>query len=62
LIALGAVLLSLAGAGSALADKYVALGDSYSSGTGTRTYFDSVVSAPSTPTPTCSASDGRTRS
>ena len=41
LIALGAVLLSLAGAGSALADKYVALGDSYSSGTGTRTYFDS---------------------
>lgn len=34
-------LLSLASAGSALADKYVALGDSYSSGTGTRTYYDS---------------------
>lgn len=29
------------GAGNALAIKYVALGDSYSSGTGTRTYYDS---------------------
>jgi lysophospholipase L1-like esterase len=28
-------------ASSAFADRYVALGDSYSSGTGTRTYFDS---------------------
>jgi lysophospholipase L1-like esterase len=36
-----AMLLALAGAGSATADLYVALGDSYSSGTGTRTYFDS---------------------
>jgi len=34
-------LLSLASTGSALADKYVALGDSYSSGTGTRTYYES---------------------
>ena len=34
-----AVLLSTAGAASA--ERYVALGDSYSSGTGTRTYFDS---------------------
>jgi lysophospholipase L1-like esterase len=40
-IALLALVLSLVFAGSALADKYVALGDSYSSGTGTRTYFDS---------------------
>src|SRR5882757_10007142 len=40
-VVLIAIVLSLAGAGSALADKYVALGDSYSSGTGTRTYFDS---------------------
>jgi lysophospholipase L1-like esterase len=31
----------LACAGSAWATKYVALGDSYSSGTGTRTYFES---------------------
>jgi lysophospholipase L1-like esterase len=36
-----AVVLALAGSGSAFADRYVALGDSYSSGTGTRTYFDS---------------------
>jgi lysophospholipase L1-like esterase len=37
-----AVLLALASAGSAVAgEQYVALGDSYSSGTGTRTYFDS---------------------
>ncbi len=36
-----AVVLALVGAGSAAADLYVALGDSYSSGTGTRTYFDS---------------------
>jgi lysophospholipase L1-like esterase len=36
-----AVVLALVGAGSAGADLYVALGDSYSSGTGTRTYFDS---------------------
>lgn len=36
-----AAVLSLVCAGSAFADKYVALGDSYSSGTGTRTYFDS---------------------
>lgn len=35
-----AVLLSTAAAAQA-ADRYVALGDSYSSGTGTRTYFDS---------------------
>jgi lysophospholipase L1-like esterase len=35
-----AIVLSLAGAGSAFADKYVAMGDSYSSGTGTRTYYD----------------------
>lgn len=40
-VALVATVLSLIGAGQALADKYVALGDSYSSGTGTRTYFDS---------------------
>jgi lysophospholipase L1-like esterase len=36
-----AVVLALVGAGTAAADLYVALGDSYSSGTGTRTYFDS---------------------
>jgi lysophospholipase L1-like esterase len=36
-----AVVLALVGAGAAAADLYVALGDSYSSGTGTRTYFDS---------------------
>jgi lysophospholipase L1-like esterase len=36
-----AIVLALVGAGSAAADLYVALGDSYSSGTGTRTYFDS---------------------
>jgi lysophospholipase L1-like esterase len=36
-----AVLLALAGASSAMAEQYVALGDSFSSGTGTRTYFDS---------------------
>jgi lysophospholipase L1-like esterase len=35
------VLLALTGAGTAAAELYVALGDSYSSGTGTRTYFDS---------------------
>lgn len=34
-----AALMSLAGTGVAAADDYVALGDSYSSGTGTRTYF-----------------------
>lgn len=37
--AIAAALLSLGGAGAAAADDYVALGDSYSSGTGTRTYF-----------------------
>lgn len=37
--AIAAALLSLAGAGVAAADDYVALGDSYSSGTGTRTYI-----------------------
>lgn len=31
----------VAAASASAADKYVALGDSYSSGTGTRTYFDS---------------------
>jgi lysophospholipase L1-like esterase len=36
-----AILIALAGAGSAAAELYVALGDSYSSGTGTRTYFHS---------------------
>jgi lysophospholipase L1-like esterase len=36
-----AVVLALTGASSAAAELYVALGDSYSSGTGTRTYFDS---------------------
>jgi lysophospholipase L1-like esterase len=40
-VALLATTLSLALAGSAAAERYVALGDSYSSGTGTRTYFDS---------------------
>src|SRR5436189_5551451 len=40
-VALVATLLSLLGASAALADQYVALGDSYSSGTGTRTYYDS---------------------
>ncbi|WP_372790830.1 SGNH/GDSL hydrolase family protein [Paraconexibacter sp.] len=40
--ALVAALLTLVPAtASAAADRYVALGDSYSSGTGTRTYFDS---------------------
>ena len=29
------------GANAAMAVRYVALGDSYSSGTGTRTYYDS---------------------
>jgi len=37
--AIAAALLSLAGAAVAAADDYVALGDSYSSGTGTRTYI-----------------------
>lgn len=41
LTALAAALLSLAGSSAAAADEYVALGDSYSSGTGTRTYFHS---------------------
>ena len=36
----GAVVLASAGSASA-GQRYVALGDSYSSGTGTRTYFDS---------------------
>jgi lysophospholipase L1-like esterase len=36
-----AVVLALTGASAAAAELYVALGDSYSSGTGTRTYFDS---------------------
>lgn len=36
-----AVVLTLTGASAAAAELYVALGDSYSSGTGTRTYFDS---------------------
>ncbi|MCW2997198.1 MAG: Triacylglycerol lipase, partial [Solirubrobacterales bacterium] len=39
--ALAAVVLSLVFTASAAAERYVALGDSYSSGTGTRTYFDS---------------------
>jgi hypothetical protein len=39
--ALCAAAFCLAFAGSAWATKYVALGDSYSSGTGTRTYFES---------------------
>lgn len=36
-----AAAIALVGAGQAHADRYVALGDSYSSGTGTRTYYDS---------------------
>jgi len=36
-----AIALALMGASTAAAELYVALGDSYSSGTGTRTYFDS---------------------
>ncbi len=40
-VALIASVLSLVFAGNAMAERYVALGDSYSSGTGTRTYFDS---------------------
>jgi lysophospholipase L1-like esterase len=36
-----ATVLSLVFAGTAMAERYVALGDSYSSGTGTRTYYDS---------------------
>jgi len=40
LVAVLALLVMLVGAGSAAAQKYVALGDSYSSGVGTRTYFD----------------------
>ncbi len=39
-VALTTLLLSLATAAPAAAEKYVALGDSYSSGTGTRTYTD----------------------
>jgi lysophospholipase L1-like esterase len=39
--ALLAALLPLVGASDALAQRYVALGDSYSSGTGTREYFNS---------------------
>lgn len=39
---LGALVLALAGAApAAAAEQYVALGDSYSSGTGTRSYYDS---------------------
>jgi lysophospholipase L1-like esterase len=38
--ALCVVVLSLVFAGQALATKYVALGDSYSSGTGTRTFYE----------------------
>lgn len=39
---LGALVLVLAGAApAAAAEQYVALGDSYSSGTGTRSYYDS---------------------
>jgi lysophospholipase L1-like esterase len=41
LVALLMLVAFSATAASALADRYVALGDSYSSGTGTRTYFDS---------------------
>ena len=41
LLVLAAVLLLAATAGQAWAVRYVALGDSYSSGTGTRTYYDS---------------------
>jgi lysophospholipase L1-like esterase len=36
-----AIAIALTGASTAAAELYVALGDSYSSGTGTRTYFDS---------------------
>jgi lysophospholipase L1-like esterase len=41
-IALLTTVLSLVFTASAAADRYVALGDSYSSGTGTRTYYDTV--------------------
>src|ERR1700744_6667608 len=37
---LGVVAVCLAFAAQAMATKYVALGDSYSSGTGTRTFFE----------------------
>ena len=40
-VALVVTALSLLWAAPAAAERYVALGDSYSSGTGTRTYFDS---------------------
>jgi lysophospholipase L1-like esterase len=40
-VAMVAAALSLVFAAPAAAERYVALGDSYSSGTGTRTYFDS---------------------
>ena len=41
LVALVLTTMLVATATASAADKYVALGDSYSSGTGTRTYFDS---------------------
>jgi hypothetical protein len=41
LVASCALALLLVGATTASAEQYVALGDSYSSGTGTRTYYDS---------------------
>jgi lysophospholipase L1-like esterase len=40
-VVVGVVVALLTGAAPAAAERYVALGDSYSSGTGTRTYFDS---------------------
>lgn len=40
-VAIAACLSLAAAASPAAAERYVALGDSYSSGTGTRTYFDS---------------------
>ncbi len=41
LVAALTLALTLALAATALAERYVALGDSYASGTGTRTYYDS---------------------
>ena len=50
LLALVLTTMLVATATAFAADKYVALGDSYSSGTGTRTYFDSGCQKSNTPT------------
>ena len=64
IVGIAALMAVLAVAAPAMAaeDRYVALGDSYSSGAGTRSYtLDSGCQRGVTPTRTCSPRRGRTR-